>query len=462
MSARPAQPAAAEHARHRGHRRRHQGLAVLIVAVVTLALAASSALVVRSIQKQAGMGVVSTPALHAIEAEQHEGPFSVEVRYSSIAAPKGALAQTSIAWDDAWFFDDPAAYNHELATTCAVLSEMANAESDYYQAATDVPAYMEEALGRLGFSEVSTTSYQYRSEIIDEVLDLVTGRADVVAYTIARKVVSDGTGREKALYLVAVRGSYGAEWISDANMGGLSADADASASSETGEVASVVHQGFGLAVDGLIADLQALAREHHDDALDATLLFCGHSRGAAIANLAAAHAIDMAGTAHAVADATPAEVRAYTFATPNVTRADDARDARYDAIFNVLNPADLVPRLPLAAWGYARHGRDIYLPRYDEEGFDEKAAAMRAAYEQVVGTGPTCDPADAKRVDSFERHVGADVPTVQDILTFEGIRSIALRFAADINVVRVLASHYPDVYIAWMQVIGPADLTVAA
>lgn len=96
------------------------------------------------------------------------GRFVAEVDYTSMAAPADQKVATEVQWDDDWFFADPAAYGHELATTCSVLAAIANSESNYYQAGTGAPACMEEALGKLGFTDVSTVPFRYRSEVIDE------------------------------------------------------------------------------------------------------------------------------------------------------------------------------------------------------------------------------------------------------------------------------------------------------
>ena len=89
-------------------------------------------------------------------------------------------------------------YNHELARASSVLAALAYSESGYYQSGSNQPAYMEEALAQLGFDEVCTDSYRFRSEVLDEVLNLVTDDADGVAYTIARKrlALSGGDGQE--------------------------------------------------------------------------------------------------------------------------------------------------------------------------------------------------------------------------------------------------------------------------
>ena len=82
---------------------------------------------------------------------------------------------------------------------------------------------------------------------------------------------------------------------------------------------------------------------------EVSVLLVGHSRGGAIANLVAAELDDLGARA---GDAAPfGPVYAYTFAAPATTLASDARSERYSNIFNIANPSDIMPYLPLSASG---------------------------------------------------------------------------------------------------------------
>ena len=87
-------------------------------------------------------------------------------------------------------------------------------------------------------------------------------------------------------------------------------------------------------------------------------------------------------------------VYAYTFASPATTLNAQAHDARYANIFNIANPSDIMPYLPLRTWGYERYGIDKALPAVDAEGFDELRTAMERLYEQSVGVACGADPSD--------------------------------------------------------------------
>ena len=409
---------------------------VLVIAGVALAFAVHH----RQEQERQGLGVVSEPTVpeELAGSTGRTGSFTAEVDFTTMATG-AATVSTEVAWDDDWFFQDPTAYNHELATTCAVLSAIANSESGYYQAGSGGRAYMEEALAKLGFQDISTASYQYRSEIFDEIVDAITGTDDVVAYSVATKRLVADDGCEKTLFLVSVRGSYGSEWLSDLNM-----DFDK-------DYANVEHEGFMRSANEIVEDLAARITDEAepDGTDDIALLFCGHSRGAATANIAAAYADEMTTSLRSFA---PLEsIYCYTFATPEVTLYEDVDDPMFDNIFNILNPSDMVPRMPLAVWGYARYGHDLMLPGYGDEGFDEAHEAMCAAFEAMCGVESPYVPEDRVRVDQLMADLAQQVPTVEDLFSLGGVASLVRDLVADINPMQVLYGHYPSVYIAWMQ-----------
>ena len=422
-------------------------VAVLAVAAIGIGVALTIAVHHRQEQERLGLGAVQPPSAPAeLEGSSNRtGAFTAHVEYTSMAETDGHQVATDIAWDDAWFFQDPTAYNHELATTCSVLSAIANSESGYYQTGSSSPAYMEEALAALGFQDISTASYQYRSEVLDEVVDFLAGTDDVVAYSVATKRVKNTDGAEKTLYLVSVRGSYGSEWLSDFNMGDA---ADY-------EMDAIDHEGFMRAANEIVEDLaERLSVDGGGD--DIALLFTGHSRGAATANLAASYADDMTTGLRPLA---PLEnIYCYTFATPEVTEFANTNDALYDNIFNIMNPSDIVPRLPLASWGYSRYGHDLWLPGYGEAVFDEHYDDMREAFEANVGAESPYVPQDRERVDKLIEDLGREIPTVDDLATAGGLYSLVRDMLGNIDPMQVLYGHYPNVYIAWMQTIDGSDL----
>ena len=90
---------------------------------------------------------------------------------------------------------------------------------------------------------------------------------DHAAFTVGRKETAG-----KVLYLVPVRGTQDPrEWYSNLNIGSAS-----------------VHQGFKNAADEIVNTLEQIIREDDCAVEDVAVWLTGHSRGAAVANLAAA------------------------------------------------------------------------------------------------------------------------------------------------------------------------------
>lgn len=386
---------------------------------------------------------------------------TVRIDYTSMAAT--GTVSTEVTWDDAWFFQDPSTYNHELATTCSVLAALANSESGYYQAGSDSPAYVEDALGALGFTDVDTSSYVERSEVIDQMLDFVTQANDVAAYASARKTVRSADGAERTLLLVTIRGSYGAEWLSNLNMEGTLGGARASD-----------HAGYARAAREIYDHVATQMAQEQAAGRSVSVLLCGHSRGGALAGMVAAwltdrlnipagtqtfSAADGAQAVHASAQVPGASVYAYTFASPAVTTHEDADAPRYTHIFNIVNPSDPMPRLPLASWGYRRYGRTIELPGAGDDGFDRAHATMCEKFTANVGVASPYDPEDRTVVDSLIDRLEGRFASPSAVATPEGAVEIVRMLATEVDVQSLLYSHYPDTYIAWMQALRPASAT---
>ena len=132
-----------------------------------------------------------------------------------------------------------------------------------------------------------------------------------------------------------------------------------------------------------------------------------------------------------------------------------ASDARYNNIFNIVNPADMMTYLPLSAWGYDRYGVDIELPGLDDESFAERFEAFCSSYEQLVGAdaageGSPYDPENERAVRSVIDDVSAKVASVSELTTPGGMASVVQALVAHIDPFQILHGHYQSVYVAWM------------
>lgn len=424
---------------------------VCLLGSLMLTIVGGLSLGYRHAQKTSGEGAVASPkapAAYGDEASGQLSKFTVDLTYTSLDVPDNGEVTSQVAWNDAWFTADEATYNHDLAQTASVLAALAYSESGYYQAGTDQPAYMENALSKLGFSDISTASYQYRSEVVDEILNVVTDDADSIAYTVARRHLITDNGTKRDLIVVSARGSYGSEWLSNLNVA---------------QCTSSDHSGYCRAAQEICEEIAAWTAESRASGAEVSLLLVGHSRGGAVANLAAADIADLrAGDSDHDLPPVLSEIDhayAYTFASPATTVNTQAHDARYASIFNIVNPSDIMPFLPLQAWGYERYGVSLELPGTGDQEFEALYEKMRESYRQATGVECSYDPADKETVQAVLASLASGVTSIDELATPKGAASVFLAAAAHVNPVRILYSHYPTTYIAWLDVIEPEQLT---
>ena len=113
----------------------------LAVLGLTGLLTASGVLCARRAQELTGTGAVEQPGLASAYAQEADftlasgrgsspsRPARIETNltYTSLDASGDGSAVARVTWDDAWFFADEDAYNHELARTSSVLAALAYA-----------------------------------------------------------------------------------------------------------------------------------------------------------------------------------------------------------------------------------------------------------------------------------------------------------------------------------------------
>ena len=262
----------------------------------------------------------------------------------SIATGTGSAptAQVEVTWDDAWFAGDSSVYQHKLALAAMALSGAAYADNG---------AGVGDALEKLGFGNIKSYNYQSAAD----------SGSDTAAYTFATKTVADKKGNPTQLVAIIVRGTNGAaEWTSNLNMG-------------TGRD----HEGFSRAAVELLTNLTVYLPGAGVTAdTPVKFLVTGHSRGGAVANLAAAKLQNSQLAAGG-------NVYGYTFAAPCVSV--NAVRKGYENIFNIVNDEDLVTQVPLKDWGYFRYGVDLSLPHGGSEGYDALFPEMNQMFSELTG-----------------------------------------------------------------------------
>ena len=185
---------------------------------------------------------------------------------------------------------------------------------------------------------------------------------DRVCFTVGiRKDRIDGY----TLVAVIIAGTTSdSEWISNLNLG-----------------IGYGHAGFEAAEKNLYRKLSGYLNEQGVTG-KVKFWITGHSRGAAVSGI-------LTRRLNSMEQYGKANVYTYTFASPTVSR--EATKAGNENIFNYINPADIIPDLPPASWGYKRYGTDIVLP-------DSAMGSMKAAFKKKTGTEYTCMTPEEKQV----------------------------------------------------------------
>lgn len=183
---------------------------------------------------------------------------------------------------------------------------------------------------------------------------------DISEFVVGHQTVQYG-GETREIFILNIRGTNGtnAEWSSNFDVGAdTSAYYSAVGSSHPDWKNKLNHKGFDVTANRIIARFTDYMQRHDLDELTTpkTILITGHSRGAAIANLLGAYFEDHP-------DYTSFT---YTFAAPYSTT--DPKAPSYKTIFNVTNADDLIPALPLEAWGFTKYGKIMTISVADNYG----------------------------------------------------------------------------------------------
>ncbi|MBR5285137.1 MAG: PKD domain-containing protein, partial [Clostridia bacterium] len=315
-----------------------------------------------------------TDSLFSItEGSTTEIPINIELRDNTFFYPsqyvKGSDVMSAFFYDDDFFAESAETFNPELAymSLCFEVTAFNSAYAPASGYDADIAGRnAHDLLVKLGFDaddiELRSRTAGYEGQPDD----------DSIAATIASKPWTDGE-EEYTLIAVAVRGGgYEYEWH-DNFLIGRNAD----------------HQGFSKAADNVLTAIDEYIAEHQITG-KVKFWITGFSRAAATANLTAARIMD--GVLQSAITFGKEDMYAYCFATPANTTSDAIRDERYSTIYSIINPADAVPMVAPAEWGYDRYGTNLYLPSAGvSSNYYEYEDLMRNAYAYVSNHKYTMD-----------------------------------------------------------------------
>lgn len=248
-------------------------------------------------------------------------------------------------YKDSYFAEAAGAYNHELARISlgASMSSMRSL-GGYFNDYNVIRALLD-----MGFRRIRIDEYPGPNK-------------DTIGSAIASKtVIHNGIPRTLVAVFVC-GGGYGKEWLSNFNINESSVEVryrenfGGRAPSPVYEYLGdrIHHEGFKKAANTVMDRYKDYMNTLGLRKTEGLLWTTGYSRGAAISNMLAADAINDG--------LPPAQCYAYSFATPNNTSYGRRNVEKYSGIFSIVNPSDIVPRIPLSSWDFGRFGTVYYLP----------------------------------------------------------------------------------------------------
>ena len=209
-----------------------------------------------------------------------------------------------------------------------------------------------------------------------------------------RRVTWNGETRE--IFLMSVRGTNGTheEWSSNFDIGADNNEYYSKTGEHPDWLNKQNHKGFDVAANRILAAFDAYVSDLEAQGLldtDAkrSILITGHSRGAAIANLLGAHFEDREGY----------DPYTYTMAAPYTTT--DPNAGSYKTVFNIMNTDDLVPYLPMAAWGFKKYGETLSMSIIDSFEGSSYQGDPNLYFEALFGVGYNSNSYVQSSVDAF-------------------------------------------------------------
>ncbi len=171
------------------------------------------------------------------------------------------------------------------------------------------------------------------------------------------------------LVAIAVRGAgYGQEWASNFTLG-----------------TENQHQGFSEGKEKVLEFLKEYFEKQNISG-KIKIWLTGYSRGAAVANLVAG-SIDDGYQLDDDAIYDLDDIYTYCFESPAGALLDEVNDKKYENIFNIINPNDIVPFVAPADMGFGRYGVDMYIPTAEAnpENYEALKETMLKFYFSLEG-----------------------------------------------------------------------------
>lgn len=259
-------------------------------------------------------------------------------------------------YKDSFFEESSNRYNHELATWAlsVAMSGFQSYEGGYGYGCKNVNDYLVGMLGFKGFDY----NYGYREK----------PDKDSIGVAAAYKTLYQGS-EKYTLIIVPIRGAgYEKEWASNFTVG----DGN-------------IHEGFDKAKNEVISFLNDYISNNSING-KIKILVTGYSRSAAVTNLTVAALDDGILNNLTNISLDRNDIYGFCFEPPAPVKNvnGNVRQQKYNNIFNIINPVDVVPFVAPGQWGYSHYGVLCYLPTPElKADYSKSISKLKENYRRI-------------------------------------------------------------------------------
>ena len=318
-------------------------------------------------------------SVYAQDTSEHliKPPSEIEFTYMSDYKNYKATCY----YTDLYFNESSYNYNSSLSTMSLSLAMSAfnsadGGDTNYKDKSSNV----RDLLKKIGFKNDDISSNEWYSKKPD---------TDSIGVICAHKPIMTNEGKFE-LVAVAIRGGgYEKEWASNFTLG------------KSGD-----HQGFSEAKQQVVEFIKKFIKNEKING-NIKIWITGFSRAGAVANLTAGSLVNKTDFGNGVSYRAE-DVYAYTFEAPAGAQKNVVKGKKFDNIFNIINPNDIVPLVGPSKWGFARFGTDIVLSEKPDkqvlDNYKQMPSIIDLAKEKSAETGQKVTVSDMYMVDDFSMY----------------------------------------------------------
>ncbi|MBQ1877632.1 MAG: hypothetical protein II161_02340, partial [Erysipelotrichaceae bacterium] len=275
------------------------------------------------------------------------GPVRVETSFETQYGEEPA--KWTFEYDDSWFRQSAAIYNHDLAQASFGVAVSGYSSEPSVVKGSDLFRNLQQFYTACGFEDLRSDKYERNPALSS------------VPSVIGHKSLQDEQGEYVLLAVGICGGSFEDEWLSEFTV-------------DDGEIL----EGFRAAAQEMYDRLFGYITMEQLSGRRYKVWLAGYGRAGGVANL-------LAGMLSDSEVFNSDTVYAYTFGAPRTVK-NPPKD-KYPNIYNICGKLDPFAQIAFADWGYDRYGTTLYTPsQQTDSDYNIKVRKAATVHQQVFGT----------------------------------------------------------------------------